>query len=226
MLTEDTNQRFLAPWWLQVPDYQLQAGDLYRIPVRARDLEALSGLDIALQLNTDGLRILEIEEGLLSTADINSSLLDRGILKAIWVKQANANAADALFTLVVEAQSSQLLSELMRIAETDDALAYQDDLTPFQLQLEFVDQGQEAVLLENYPDPFGESTQIEFFLPQAGEFVLELSDARGKVLRRYRQQALAGRQQITVFGNDLPSGILFYTLTFNERQLSRRMVKL
>ncbi|MEL6658199.1 MAG: hypothetical protein AAFR36_17195, partial [Bacteroidota bacterium] len=226
MLTEDTNQRFLAPWWLQVPDYQLQAGDLYRIPVRARDLEALSGLDIALQLNTDGLRILEIEEGLLSTTDINSSLLDRGILKAIWVKQANANAADALFTLVVEAQSSQPLSELMQIAEADEALAYQDDLTPFQLQLEFVDQGQEAVLLENYPDPFGESTQIEFFLPQAGEFVLELSDARGKVLRRYRQQALAGRQQITVFGNDLPSGILFYTLTFNERQLSRRMVKL
>ena len=218
--------RHLGDWGLQLPAYQLRAGDLYRIPVRAQDLRLLSGLELELKLDLDALSILEIEEGLIGSDQINSSLLERGLLRAIWVKQQGLQTDEPLFTLVVEARTDRALAEVLTLTERGTARAYDQELTPFQLQLEFVDHGQEAVLLENRPDPFREATQIEFFLPNGGEYVLEITDTRGKVLRRYRQVAEAGRQQLKVFGNDLPAGVLFYTLTFNDRQLSRKMVKL
>ncbi|WP_367391509.1 T9SS type A sorting domain-containing protein [Lewinella sp. LCG006] len=220
-------ERTHTNWLLEAPDYDLRTGDIYRIPIRAKDLERLSGLEVELALNTDFLEVLEVEEGQMKAEQMNTTSLQRGLLKGIWVaNNTKATASEPLFTLVVEAKASTKLATALAVSGRVPSFAYDHALEAYQLQLQFSDYGQEAVLLKNYPDPFQETTQISFYLPQAGNYLLEITDATGKVVQQYQQRANAGKQQQLIRGEGLPAGVLFYTLTFDGRQISRRMVKM
>ncbi|MGH1436798.1 MAG: T9SS type A sorting domain-containing protein [Lewinella sp.] len=212
-------------WLLEAPDYDLRAGDIYRIPIRANNLEQLSGLEVELALNTEVLEVLEVEEGQVKAEQMNTALMERGLLKGIWLAQ-KTSSNEPLFTLVVAAKADAKLADVLAVSGRVPSIAYDHALAEYDLQLQFNDYGQEAVLLKNHPDPFRETTQISFYLPQAGNYLLEITDATGKVLQQYQQRADAGKQQQAIRGEGLPAGVLFYTLTFDGRQISRRMVKL
>jgi hypothetical protein len=74
-------------------------------------------------------------------------------------------------------------------------------------------------LRPNYPNPFRRSTRIEFELPEAGDVLVEIFDARGSlVARRPFGSRPAGRSEVVLEGIDaegkpLSGGVYFYRLT-------------
>jgi len=79
-------------------------------------------------------------------------------------------------------------------------------------------------LLQNIPNPFAGETMIGFVLPQGGEATLRISDVQGRVIRVIKGQYNAGYNAIMLRGDDLPSGVLQYTLTSGDFTATRRMV--
>ena len=94
---------------------------------------------------------------------------------------------------------------------------------------------EETALLANYPNPFNPETWIPYQLAEAGEVTLTIYDINGKVVRRlavghkaagmYRNRSRAaywdGRNGL---GEQLASGVYFYTLTAGEFTATRRML--
>lgn len=74
----------------------------------------------------------------------------------------------------------------------------------------------EVIALQNTPNPFRESTQIEFDMPTAGSYVLTIYDDSGKLMTSLRQDQVSPERQVISLDQILTTdvrGLLIYELT-------------
>lgn len=82
-------------------------------------------------------------------------------------------------------------------------------------------------LSQNYPNPFNPSTSIEFSISEKSEIVLKITDISGKIISVPVNQTLtSGVYKINFSGENLSSGVYFYSLTANNRLISTRKMLL
>ncbi|MEQ8324802.1 MAG: T9SS type A sorting domain-containing protein [Vicingaceae bacterium] len=80
-------------------------------------------------------------------------------------------------------------------------------------------------LKQNYPNPFGEVTHIDYSLDHASQVIFEIRDVLGKVIVSKNQgQKNIGNHQIIFDGSSLSEGIYYYSLMTEHGRLSRKMV--
>ncbi len=85
-------------------------------------------------------------------------------------------------------------------------------------------------LLENFLNPFNPKTILQFVLPEAQQIELQIFDSGGRLVRQLaRGDYSAGLHQLVWDGrNDaqkaLPSGVYFYRLSANGKQLTKKMI--
>ncbi len=79
---------------------------------------------------------------------------------------------------------------------------------------------------QNVPNPFDQSTRIDFTLPSEAQVILEISDAQGRPIRKLIDgQMSQGQHSFTFDGSGLASGIYYYTIYANGELLTKRMMK-
>ncbi|MEX2585071.1 MAG: T9SS type A sorting domain-containing protein [Balneolaceae bacterium] len=82
-------------------------------------------------------------------------------------------------------------------------------------------------LFQNYPNPFTQTTSIEFSLPEDAEIEISLHDILGrKVDILHSGYTPAGLHTLEYDPGDLASGIYFYRLAYPGGVTSRRMTRL
>ncbi len=82
-------------------------------------------------------------------------------------------------------------------------------------------------LSQNYPNPFNPTTTISYTLPKAGNVTLTVYNSLGQevmTLVNNEFKASAGSYNVLFDGSGLSSGIYFYTLTFNNNTIAKKMV--
>jgi len=85
----------------------------------------------------------------------------------------------------------------------------------------------EAFLWQNYPNPFNAETNIKFMLNSSGNVHLGVYNVLGQEVEVLVDNEMpAGIHLIAWGGENLPSGIYFYRLTFENHSVSRRMILL
>ncbi len=83
----------------------------------------------------------------------------------------------------------------------------------------------------NYPNPFNPGTDIRFTLPQNGNVSLAIYNSKGETVREWNLTANAG-QNIQKWngldnnGNQAPSGIYLYRLTWQKESITKQMLLL
>jgi glucose/arabinose dehydrogenase len=87
-------------------------------------------------------------------------------------------------------------------------------------------------LMQNYPNPFNPSTVISYNIPKAGFVKLQIFDITGKQIRSLVNTIQQpGRYDISFngrddYGNTIPSGIYFYTISTEKYTETRKMLML
>ena len=87
-------------------------------------------------------------------------------------------------------------------------------------------------LMQNYPNPFNPSTVISYTIPKSGFVKLQIFDITGKQIRSLVNTIQQpGRYDISFngrddYGNTIPSGIYFYTLSSEKYTETRKMLML
>ncbi|MFH0734918.1 MAG: FG-GAP-like repeat-containing protein [bacterium] len=83
------------------------------------------------------------------------------------------------------------------------------------------------LLQQNYPNPFNPSTKISFNLPDAGFVSLAIYNMLGQTVKVLINEDLPqGNHEVVFNSMDLSSGTYIYTLTYNGKQLSNKMMLL
>lgn len=79
-------------------------------------------------------------------------------------------------------------------------------------------------LEQNYPNPFSVNSKVNYSLAAATNVTFTITDLTGKVVmsENYGQQGI-GQHTISINGNNLESGIYYYTLTAGASKETRKM---
>ncbi|MBS4028051.1 MAG: choice-of-anchor D domain-containing protein [Ignavibacteriales bacterium] len=73
------------------------------------------------------------------------------------------------------------------------------------------------ILYQNYPNPFNPSTTIRFYLEDDGLVFLKIYDVLGREIKNLiAEERDAGEHEVVFDATDIPSGIYFYRLSFQN----------
>lgn len=79
-------------------------------------------------------------------------------------------------------------------------------------------------LAQNYPNPFNPSTNISFNLPMASHVSLAVYNLGGQLVSTLANERMnAGEHQFIFHAGNLPSGVYFYVLSFNQQSEAKQM---
>jgi uncharacterized repeat protein (TIGR01451 family) len=225
---------------LEIEERRFRSGKRFDLPVRAKQLEQLAGMQFTMAVATGRLVIEQVVPGLLAADQLGLTRVDRGLVSASWTQQPELVGGEAiLFTLKVRAQRAGTLSDVLTFANnptfTEAYSAGEEKVMNLTLnfnsatpQFEAPVWATEAELTElaqNFPNPFVEETTIPFVLPRSGKASITVYDLSGRILRTINGDFAAGQNNVKLNGNQIPSGNLVYTLTFEGIQLTRTMIK-
>ena len=83
---------------------------------------------------------------------------------------------------------------------------------------------QEVIIGQNYPNPFAQTTEIDIFLPKAGDLMLSILDGTGRVVMEEKRVNLAsGATTIRFSSEGLSSGAYFYRIENETFTVTRSM---
>lgn len=80
------------------------------------------------------------------------------------------------------------------------------------------------VLRQNYPNPFDNTTSIEFYLPTSGDVRFFVMDELGRLVYQNEKYYSSGNQTVS-FGNpEISTGVYYYGIEKDGQRLMRKMV--
>jgi len=92
-------------------------------------------------------------------------------------------------------------------------------------QAGFITTPEQIVLAEAHPNPAGQTSQVNFYLPKTQPVKLELLSPTGRVVNVLAEGTYeAGRHTKAVDGRSLRSGIYFYRLTADKFSQTKKLV--
>ncbi|PID57679.1 MAG: hypothetical protein CR986_08845 [Ignavibacteriae bacterium] len=82
-------------------------------------------------------------------------------------------------------------------------------------------------LNQNYPNPFNPNTIINYELPENGEVLLEVYNSLGeKITTLVNRKENKGVHKVNFSAYNLPSGLYFYRISYNNKIITKKMVLL
>jgi len=82
-------------------------------------------------------------------------------------------------------------------------------------------------LSQNYPNPFNPVTTINFSIPNSGDVHLIVYDALGReVTKLINREMKPGHHSVSFNGDNLPTGLYFYTIIVNDFTDTKKMLLL
>ena len=204
----------------------LRAGETYQIAVKAHGETPILGAQFTLEWLA-GLEVLLAEPGLVEEGAF-ALFGDQRAMTLSW----DANGIDAAsgdwIHLVVQPDQDMRLADAFRLTSRLTTTEAYDAATEERLSMNLTVGGQTVAptmaLYQNVPNPFLEETRIGFFLPEGGKAQLVIQDALGRTIREIRSEYKAGYNEVRIDRRSLASGVLFYTLRYGGKTLTKTMI--
>ena len=217
-----------SPFWIQVADRWLQAGETLVVPVVWGQNSNLEGWQMGFQTDPALARI----EGVEGLPDEAYHLLPDGSLRALWFgSETPIMERNTVFYLKINVLSNARLSDALQL-KSEDFLpeAYAAGEQKHAIQLRFAIEGSSGVsdglqLFGPYPNPTNGDSQLELWSAGPSEASLFLFDATGSTIFRRQLLLSAGMQTIALPTADLPAGVLAWRLDTDQQAFSGRLIK-
>ena len=228
---------------LKVNDASITTEEVFNVPITFDNFSKLRGLQLTTQFDAEHLEFQEIIIGNLPGQSIESDFYlgntTEGTINMLWLESTSEGidltTEEVLFTVRFKAKSNIILSEVLNINSSSiKAIAYNKDIEPFGITLEFENEITSTETLinqfklkSNYPNPFQISTQIEYDLPTEEYVRLEVMDGLGRVVEILVDgKQSAGDHQIVFTPNNLSTGMYFSKLIVGKNQFIQKMIYL
>jgi uncharacterized repeat protein (TIGR01451 family) len=224
--------------FFNVDDIEMEAGQEYTVEFNATDIANIRGYQATLSFNTDAIELVDIISGIAKEENFGLAYLDEGLITTSWhqaSEQVSINTDKALasdevmFSLVLRATANASLSEVLGVgSRITKAEAYNQQWEYLDVDIDFdassITQADKFELYQNTPNPFDRETLIGFNLPEAGNVTLTIRDLSGKVLKIIRMDGVKGYNAVVLSAENLPRGVLYYTLEVGEHTASKKMI--
>ena len=209
---------------LDVKDQTLVAGNEYEVAFTAKDLAQIQGYQFTLN-HTNAVDFVDMKYGVATEENFGFTKLDSRAITTSW----NGEVAEgALFTVVIRANADAQLRDVLSVSSRfTQAEAYNTANETLDVAIAFngeIAAANDFRLYQNTPNPFKGETLIGFDLPEAAQGTLTVFDINGKALQVVRRNFDKGYNQVTFKSDQLPAGVLSYTLETDGFAKSMKMI--
>jgi hypothetical protein len=162
-------------------------GSVVQIPFTLNRYVNAGALSLVLYYPSDQMEIMDILMAGSETSDDLIYTHENGIIRMAWysIKPISLDVGDPLFTLIVNINdrpvSQNLDFVLDGVSEISDSKAkVESDLQLIMPKLKDERRPEELTLNQNYPNPFINTTEISYYLPQDAIVVLKVFNSTGQ----------------------------------------------
>ncbi len=209
---------------------ELKAGEDFTASIRLRPATVL-GYQFTLDFPTEAIEWESVIPGLVSEEHFGWALADEGAITANWLsaEPAQLDEHTILFQLKGKAKMDGKLSEWLRLSSRftpKEAYNGNGEYLDARLLFEGSEEEQSGfALFQNRPNPFRESTEISFLLPETCSARLTVWDASGKVMQTTEGIFQKGYNSIELQRLNV-SGVLYYKLETPTHVAVKKMIAL
>lgn len=212
--------RTMSHFNLEITDRKVETGEV--VEVRFKATQKMAGYQFT--LHTDGLDIAEV----LQTDELTSDNFEilRNELGNSLLTMVVDNGVE-YFDIQFMARRTGQLSEMLHCSsEITRALAFDEEGIALKTTFLFTQKPvAEAILLQNTPNPWQNSTAIGFYLPEASIATVRVSDSTGRLVFVCQETYQQGYNQIPLTKQQLKgSGLFFYQLDTKDTTITRKMI--
>ena len=190
-----------------------------RIAIQAGEDMSLEGIQFTFEIPQVKTLLEGIRSGRLEIASANYALHE----DAITLSWASAESliieeGETLMTIVLKGEKDMdEESDIEMSSSITRAMAYlsgeEDRNIDFSLRSVPTDEQAIYALMQNRPNPFGQSTIIGYQLPQPQEVVITFKDMTGRILKAVTISGQKGYNEIEVSVSELQAtGVIYYSL--------------
>ena len=205
---------------------------IVQLPIRISQSLDFAALSLVLDFPANNIEILGAEAAYDNQTLVYNVL--NGQLRLGWytLQPKTFSANDVVVTLTVKLKNFAATQSLGFELNPESSLADYNGVKILNKSLtipSLVDGKQGFSLNQNVPNPFNNTTQITYTMPDDGYVKLELLDVVGKQISVLQEgQESAGIHNYTFSGNSLSNGVYFYRMTVNtesqQYSQTKRMV--
>ncbi len=77
---------------------------------------------------------------------------------------------------------------------------------------------------QNIPNPFNNSSNIEFYLPELNTVSISIYNVLGKITKTETIQAAKGANRYSLNAADFSNGVYFYSLSYSNQTITKRFI--
>jgi len=204
-----------------------------RVVFNAIEDANIDGLQFTIEFDAAALTFTGYEGGLFPLAGYNIGLQNavEGIITVSYdeIKGVAVSSGIELFALNFKTKLEDKVENVVTINSAvtiAEAYTTEGEIQDVILQTSgSLVQNGSFELFQNQPNPFNNSTEIGFYLPEAGAATLDVMSADGKVIFSKTRGFEKGMNSIILDANNLENkGILLYRLEYNGYSATKKMI--
>lgn len=221
---------FAGMWLLETLDQSVMAGEEVQLSLSAKEWREVEGFQFTFEFDRTALTLENIGEGIVHRENFGQRYINEGWLTVSWyVQPGREKDSGPLFDLRFKAKKAGKLSDWLSVnSAITTAEAYNEQKEVLAIGLDFQGLNAETKNLrlhQNIPNPFLNTTQIDFYLSKPDDIILSFYSPGGRVLYQIEGYYLAGENSIEVAAKQLKeTGMIYYQLKTSDTQAIRRMI--
>ncbi len=220
---------------LSIDEQTFVANEKVLMDVKAADLINTIGMQFTMSFDESQMTPTNIIAGALNVNAQNFGFDDagNGLISFSWnaVEELEILKEETLFTIEWTSAQKGDFTDLQINDAIATAESYDAELTTYNVVLRDgtteVLESQDFVLLQNTPNPFVKSTDIQFQLPENMNASISVFDLSGKLLTRVSGEFKTGLNTVSFDNTQInQSGVLYYKLEAGSFTATRKMIVL
>ena len=211
----------------EITDRVFQKGGEVNLDFNIKPNQPVIGTQFTFEFDPNLISFKDIELGeSVNLEHFNLNHLEEGWFTFSWYTNASVVNPLNLFSLKMSGQSSAKISEAIKISSIyTEARAYLENKEEAGVEIKFVPlQSQEIEVYQNQPNPFSNSTSVQFYLPTENTITFSIFSATGKLIQSRAGKFEAGMHSLHFDGTQFPKGVLIYQLKAGDTVKSMKMV--
>lgn len=217
-----------------VPNKEFKTGELFTVSIAVDQIEDVAGFQFGLDYDSAALLFVNAEHTAITQENLLYNANRNGNIAFSWAEAQGVNfrQGETLITLSFKAKTDGTLANAIEVNDkTIRAEAYQvtgttADMVKYNIELNVnADTESDFVLYQNRPNPFNTETTIAFDLSKKERVALTVYDITGREIYRKTGKFDAGRNEITIYRDDLNvQGVLWYQLSTDTQTATHKMI--
>lgn len=220
---------------LETEVIKVSGSDEILIPVYAASFDDVLGYQFTLNFDQNQFEFIEMLPGSIEIKDQNFGFnqIHKGKIPVSWniAEPIVINMSKPLFSLKFKSKvKNENLAPVSLSSDITAAEAY--DVHMSKMHVKLTNRTKDVLadayeLKQNIPNPFTESTQISFILPESAVAKLTITDVAGKVVKVVERHFAKGENHIQVSRDELGlAGVLIYKLESGNVTDTKKMILL